>query len=347
MSVISLSPSALTEDARLAALARYDVMDTAPEEAFDRVTRLAQKIFRTKFATISLLDSDRQWFKSRQCLDVSETPRSDAICNVTIRLSKPLIVPDALADPAYARFPPVSGVPFIRFYAGAPIVTPDGYALGALCVMDTEPRSFDADEMAMLVDLAAIVVDQLELRLLADTDALTGAMSRRAFRDLANREIDLAHRHRQDFSLLALDLDHFKRINDTHGHAAGDKVLVETVKVFKTELRTSDAIARLGGEEFAIILPHTGPDAALEVAERLRRALAGRIFEAGAARFPVTASFGVVSIHDGAERLEDLLRLGDEALYRAKAEGRNCCIASTARKTADDRTRVRDSRLAV
>jgi diguanylate cyclase (GGDEF)-like protein len=328
MSVVCPSPSPGSEDARLAALARYDVMDTPPEQSFDRITRLAQKMFRASFVTVSLLDGHRQWFKSKQGLSFSETPRSEAFCDVTIRRAKPLIVPDARADPAYASLPLVTGEPFIRFYAGAPLRTPDGHILGALCVMDSEPRSLTAQEIEMLVDLADIVIDQLELRQLADTDALTGALSRRAFRDLATRELSLSRRYRRELGLLTFDLDHFKSVNDTHGHAVGDDVLVRSVDACRTELRTSDSIARLGGEEFAVLLPHTGAAAARDVAERLRRALGAQSFGAGRARFHVSASFGVASTRAGASDLDNLLRRADEALYRAKAKGRDRCVTA-------------------
>ncbi|MFC7051089.1 GGDEF domain-containing protein [Hansschlegelia quercus] len=325
MSVVCPAPSAASEDARLGALLRYDVMDTPAEQSFDRITRLAQKMFRASFVTVSLLDGHRQWFKSKQGLSFSETPRSEAFCDVTIRQATPLVVPDARADPAYASLPLVTGEPFIRFYAGAPLRTPEGYILGALCVMDREPRSLSAEEIDMLVDLSDIVVGQLQLRQLADTDPLTGALSRRAFRDLAARELSLSRRYRRELALLTFDLDYFKSINDTHGHAAGDDVLVRSVDACKAELRNSDSIARLGGEEFAVLLPHTGAAAARDVAERLRRALGAQSFGSGRGRFHISASFGVASTRAGASDLDNLLRRADEALYRAKAKGRDRC----------------------
>ncbi|RXF75604.1 sensor domain-containing diguanylate cyclase [Hansschlegelia zhihuaiae] len=314
------------EDARLAALDRYDILDTPPEETFDRITRLARRIFRTPIATVSLVDGHRQWFKSRQGLELSETSRDAAFCTVTVRQNTPLIVPDAALDPMFADNPLVTGDPRIRFYAGAPLTTPDGHALGALCVIDTVPRSFDEEDAATLMDLARIVIDELELRQLAAVDTLTGALSRRAFRDEARRALHLAARHRHDLSLAVIDLDHFKSVNDTHGHPAGDAVLARSAAAITRQLRASDAVGRIGGEEFAVVLPHADQREALEIAERLRQAIAAQTFSAGGQVFQVTASLGVATQPKGCDGdIDALLRDADAALYAAKFSGRNAC----------------------
>lgn len=313
------------EDQRLAALDRYDVLDTPREEAFDRITRLACRVFKVPIATVTLVDGHRQWFKSRQGLQADETDREPAFCNVVVQQRGPLVVEDASLDPRFAQNPFVTGEPRIRFYAGAPLISPDGHSLGALCLIDRVPRAFKDDQLASLTDLASIVVDELELRMLARTDALTGAMSRRAFRDEAGRAFDLAARHGHEISLLALDLDHFKSVNDTYGHVMGDAVLSRTVAASMRELRSSDLIARIGGEEFVAMLPHAGGQAALEVAERLRRAIAAETYRAGGATFQVSASIGVATRTRAAPDVDTLLREADAALYIAKRKGRNRC----------------------
>ena len=317
--------AAAREDARLAALARYDILDTPREEAFDRITRLAQKMFRAPMSTVSLVDGHRQWFKASCGMGARETERGPALCSVTTKRAAPLVIEDALADPAFAQNPFVTGAPHLRFYAGAPLMTPDGHVLGAFCVIDTEPRSFGAEDVAMLQDVAAIVMDELELRRLASEDVLTGALSRRAFREEAARALALAQRHDHDLSLALIDLDHFKQVNDVHGHGVGDAVLTRCVKACLGELRTSDVIGRLGGEEFAALLPHTGARAALEVTERLRAAIAAETFRSGEATFRVTASFGVATRQRGLD-VDGLLREADSALYLAKAQGRDRCV---------------------
>lgn len=315
------------EQQRLEALARYDILDTGEEESFDRITRMVRRTLKVGMSTVTFLDGHRQWFKSRQGVEICEGDRKDALCDVTIREAMPLIVPDTTQDPRFADNPLVTGAPHLRFYAGIPLRTRDGHNIGTLCAMDTQPRILTSDEIETLDDLARTVMTELELRLQASTDPLTGALSRRVFREDATRAIALAQRHRHDLSLIAFDIDHFKRVNDTHGHAVGDTVLVETIAACQAQLRRTDLIARLGGEEFCVLLPHTAQRPALEVAEKLRMRLTELVFAGEHGPFGVTASFGISSIAHHAD-LDALLQAADEALYAAKKAGRNRCIAS-------------------
>lgn len=155
------------EHERLAALRRYRILDTLPEERFDRITRLASKVFGTSIALVSLVDTDRQWFKSRVGLDASETPREYAFCAHAIHFDKPMVVTDTHQDARFRDNPLVLGGPKIRFYGGAPLITPDRRRLGTLCVIDEQPREMSAEEQEMLVEFARIVVDELEFRHLA------------------------------------------------------------------------------------------------------------------------------------------------------------------------------------
>lgn len=332
--LVDASDPATTERLRLEALQRYDILDTPAEQSFDRVTNLARKLFRMPIALVTLIDGHRQWFKSRQGLSSEETPRSSAICAVAIQSHEPLIVEDVRKDPRFADGPYVEEEPFVRFYAGAPLVTPDGHALGTLCVLDHKPRRFGPRQTEVLRQLAGVVMDEIELRVAANTDALTGALSRRAFRAEGERASHLAARHGHDISLAAIDLDHFKRVNDTYGHPAGDAVLSRCVDICLAQLRKSDFIGRLGGEEFAVLLPYSGPRAAYEVAERLRASISAETFEAGGRVFSVTASIGVVGRSAATPRLEDMIREADAALYEAKARGRNCCVLAETRDYA-------------
>jgi len=155
-------PSA-DELARLEALARYQILDTAAEAAYDELTQLAAQICGTPIALISLLDHDRQWFKSRVGLTVSETPRAIAFCDHTILQAEPLVVQDALLDERFATNPLVTGDPHIWFYAGIPLTTPDHYRIGTLSVIDRVARQLSADQMQALQVLSRQVVSQLEL----------------------------------------------------------------------------------------------------------------------------------------------------------------------------------------
>lgn len=153
-----------TESARLAALRNYGILDTPPEEAFDRITRLASRILGTPITLISLVGHDRQWFKSRVGLDVDATPRDVAFCDHTIRTPDVMVVEDARNDDRFRENPLVTGDPHIRFYAGAPLITPENHRIGTLCAVDYEPRRFSEDDVEALTDLSRMVVDELELR---------------------------------------------------------------------------------------------------------------------------------------------------------------------------------------
>ena len=316
----------IQEQERLDALDRLDILDTPSEESFDRVTRLTRRVFDVPIATITLVDGHRQWFKSRQGLSACESARGEAFCNHVIRDVRPLVVPDTLADERFVQNPHVVGEPHLRFYAGVPLRTYDGHSIGTICAMDTKPRSFDADQVNTLYDLAGIVINELELRVLATTDGLTGALSRRAFRDQLSRYFALAQRHRHDLSCIVLDLDHFKSINDQHGHPLGDRVLAETASACHEALRKSDAFGRIGGEEFAVLMPHTGLASSMTVAEKLRLAIARLRVPTASGTIRVTASFGVAAFDGSTADADVLLQRADAALYVAKNEGRNRCV---------------------
>ncbi|HYK03091.1 MAG TPA: ATP-binding protein [Thermoanaerobaculia bacterium] len=153
-----------TEHQRLAALERYGILDTSPEDGFDELVRLAAAICGTPIALISLVDATRQWFKARLGLEASETPRTASFCAYAIHESTVFVVPDATKDPRFAANPLVVGEPRIRFYAGAPLTSPDGYNLGTLCVIDSTPRSLSDDQRTALTAIARQVIAQLELR---------------------------------------------------------------------------------------------------------------------------------------------------------------------------------------
>ena len=158
-------PVPLDEPRRLIALKRYALLDTPPEEAFDRITRLAAAVLGMPISLITLLDETRQWFKSRHGLDTPWTGREVAFCSYTILDTKPMVVPDAAADVRFAANPLVTGDTNIRFYAGAPLVTPEGHVLGTLCVIDRSPHpEFSDEQRRLLQDLAELVMTEIEAR---------------------------------------------------------------------------------------------------------------------------------------------------------------------------------------
>lgn len=232
------------EAGRQAALDRYAVLDTSPDTRFDRITALVRAVFDVPIAVVSLIDRERQWFKSCDGLDVRETARGISFCTHTIRQRTPLIVADALTDARFRDSSLVTGPPHIRSYAGMPLSTPDGYNVGSLCAIDRVPRNFSPEQISMLRDFGQLVVAELELRQIAQSDFLTGALSRRAF---VARLDDAVTRHDRDAALVMFDIDHFKSINDRFGHTTGDEVLKRIAKCCNDTLRSGDSFGRLGG----------------------------------------------------------------------------------------------------
>ena len=158
------APIPRNESKRLKVLWQYEVLDTVPEEVFDDLTELAARICEAPIALISLVDEQRQWFKSKVGTDVNETSRDISFCTYAITQPDLFIVPDATLDERFANNPLVTSEPKIRFYAGAPLITPDGYSLGTLCVIDKVPRELRVEQKQALSILAHHVVSQLELR---------------------------------------------------------------------------------------------------------------------------------------------------------------------------------------
>lgn len=172
---------------------------------------------------------------------------------------------------------------------------------------------------------------EAELRRLASTDSLTGALNHGQFIHQATKALSQARHYGHALTLVMLDADHFKQVNDHHGHAAGDTVLREIVQIMQQILRDSDRVGRLGGEEFAVLLPETDSTTAQHLAERLRACIAAQCFTGLAGDFNVTASIGIASLAAQDSHLDDLLKRADQALYQAKAQGRNrVCIADHA-----------------
>ena len=157
-------PMVMNDSARVAALERYAILDTEPEQAFDDLALLASYVCKTPIALISLVDEKRQWFKSKVGISASETPREIAFCSSAIQQPDLFIVPDTLQDERFRNNPLVVSEPNIRFYAGAPLITEDGYALGTLCVVDRAPRQMTAEQKDALRALSRLVLAQMEFR---------------------------------------------------------------------------------------------------------------------------------------------------------------------------------------
>ena len=324
----------IDEEARLAALRRYEALDNGDAKPFQRIVDLVQQVLGVPMAAVTLIDTDTQWIKASLGLLRSETPRADAFCAYTIRSFGPFAVPDAHADPRFSDNPMVKGAPHVRSYLGVPLTTPDGYNIGSLCALDNEPRMFDRAQGEILAKLAEIVVEQFELQQIAKQDSMTGALTRRGFFAEVEREFLRAGRYDRPSSLMVLDVDHFKSINDRFGHAAGDAVLVSIANSCMETMRRSDIFGRIGGEEFGLLLPETDAEEAREAAERIRRKIETTIVQVGGVEVRATVSMGVVPRPASSETVATWFNEADIALYEAKQYGRNRVVVGKARRPA-------------
>jgi diguanylate cyclase (GGDEF)-like protein len=286
------------------------------------VVRLACAALETPIGAVTFIEAERQWLKSCEGADIKETPRDISFCTHTIQKNEVMVVEDATRDPRFQNNPLVTAENGIRFYAGAPITTREGFNLGALCVIDHIPRRISQRDRELLKDMAAIVVSEMELRKRVGTDALTGLYNRRFLDELGGREIVRAHREDKPLTAAFIDADKFKNINDTYGHPAGDAVLRGLGPAIRKALRSTDLLGRYGGEELVLLLPGTTLEQSVPVLERLRQEIAAmQVAELNGKQ--VTASIGAAQLAPGETTIAQVLARADGALYRAKESGRN------------------------
>lgn len=345
MDVTQVEAATAQEAERQASLDALRITDSLPEATYDAVVKLASVICGTPIALISLITRDRQWFKARLGLSLQETSREFAFCDHAIRSPDTLMeVRDASGDPRFRDNPLVTGDPNIRFYAGHPLVDSEGHALGTVCVLDRVSRQLDDSQRESLAALAEVVSGLLEARrsnLLAER-----ALADRefAYRCLQRYRSHLENRLAQDnltglltraeterrsreyaesgvigpFALAVIDVDHFKRVNDSHGHAAGDIALKQIGQVINDHVSADDIAGRYGGEEFLLVLGHGSREEILAMLERVRASVAA--LQLG---FPLTVSIGVAFGSRGQDTVETMFNRADAALYQAKEGGRN------------------------
>ena len=258
----------INEDTRLETLRALQILDSVPEERFDRLTRMAKRMFGVPISLVSLIDDDRQWFKSKRGLEADQTPRTVSFCGHTILGDEPFIVPDALKDERFKNNPLVLGEPNIRFYAGCPLRMSNGSKLATLCLIDNEPRELEQEDLQLLQDLATMAEQEIAAVQLATLDELTMISNRRGFTTLGEHALHVCRRKNWPVTFLLFDLNEFKLINDQFGHAEGDRALISFANVMRRSFRDSDVFARVGGDEFATLLTDTDESAVTLILER-------------------------------------------------------------------------------
>jgi diguanylate cyclase (GGDEF)-like protein len=339
--------------ARLEALRPYDVLDTAPEPAFDHVTRLAAQVCRTPFALLSFFDERRQWNKSNVGWNIGEIALPDSPFGEVVEGGGALlIVPDAREDEGLRANRYVTGAPSLRFLAAVPLLADSGQAVGALCVLDEAARLLDdaqVDALRMLGQQTMTLLEQRrairemtlavshrsdseeQARWQARHDMLTGLPNRTLFLERVEQALARAQVRQETagaktakegtMAVLFVDLDRFKRINDTLGHAAGDVLLREVAARFSGCLRPEDTLARLGGDEFTVLLPDVPtPGYAASVSQMMLRTLRRPVL-LGTQELHVGASIGVSMYPRDGQDAQTLLKHADIAMYQAKAKG--------------------------
>lgn len=330
-------PLGHNEAKRLQVLHDLALLKTPPDPVLDRAVALARDLFQVPIAVVTLIDAHEQWFKAQCGIAETGTPRDQAFCNWTILSDDVFVVEDASQSLLFKDNPLVKGDAHIRFYAGAPLSLDPGLRLGALCVIDTKPRSFSDEDRRRLSDLAAMVVGQLQLHRyainyakqattvwhLANQDPLTGLANRSFFQQRLEEVLARTLAQNTSASLLLIDLDNFKDVNDALGHDAGDSLLSCVAMRLGEFVRESDAVARLGGDEFGIILSDPfEPDQAYAIAGHMLARLA-EPFSYGGHIINCRASVGISTCPRDHCDASELLKDADLALYRAKALGRN------------------------
>lgn len=341
------------ENERLAALQRYRVLDSGREQAFEDLVKIARSLCGTSMGAVSLIDHDRQWFKSLQGLEGEQTDRDTSFCaHAIVEPAHLLVVENALDDARFHDNPSVADDPYIRFYAGAPLLSSDGFALGTLCVFDPVPRSLAPAQAEAMWALSRQVGRLLEMRLLmrdiarhegerdwyearlaeyydaleqtnaelseqTRTDPLTGLPNRRALAAALAELVERSDGSQPPPAVAIVDIDHFKQVNDLHGHPEGDVVLIELATVLRTQFSGRGMAARYGGEEFVILMPGTPLNQAQLQCEYLRESVS--LLPIG---LPITISIGL-AVHRPGDSPQETLRRADAALYQAKHQGRD------------------------
>jgi len=323
------STDSIFDGARLAALHDLGLLDTAPEEDFDRYTRLASELLGVPVSLVSLVDADRQFFKSATGLEETwdaarESPLSHSFCQYAVASREPLVISDARDHPLVGENLAIRDLGVVA-YAGVPLVLSDGHAVGAFCAIDGKPRRWSPRDVALLEDLAAAVRAHLDLRrTLAQStlhDRLTGLPNRALLGAQARQMLDTAGPgHEASVAAICVGIDGFRLLNEAYGAAAADRLLGQIGRRLSGALRAADMLGRLGGDVFSVIAPKIDEARALALARRLRELIVREPFAVAGQSIGGTATGGWATGRLGCSG-PDLLAQAEDTMCRAKRGG--------------------------
>ncbi|MDH3614500.1 MAG: sensor domain-containing diguanylate cyclase [Gammaproteobacteria bacterium] len=335
------SDIASTATLRLASLHSLDPFYTPLEERFERITRLAGRALAVPVAAITIVQKNRQWFKSVTGWPVTELPMSKSLCAEVIKNGESIIIEDTLNDLYLMSNPLVCNGPKFRFYAGYPLKDVDGTTIGSFCVMDVKPRKTDAEFGIALADLGEMAQTELfsaelnnaqtalvaklgESRRQAMFDPLTRLWNRRGGTDLLNAAMQEAAKYDHTLGLCLADIDDFKSVNDRFGHPVGDEVLRKVASTIVAAVRPQDVVCRYGGEEFMIIVRDVDARSCFTIANRICSGIREMPIRTRESAVETTISVGIAMRDKGdAISTEQLIERADKALYKSKDDGRD------------------------
>ncbi len=324
-----------TEDARLGALSQLGLLDTAPSEAFDRITRVASQIFGLPIAAVSLTDSDRQWFKSRVGIDHFSIPRDKAPCAQVAESSQGLVIPDLLLDPCYCDSNLANTG--VRFYAGAPLTTREGFCLGSMCVLGLEPRQASESEMACLHDLAGMVMAQIELQhAFGRVDPVSGLPNHNQFlEDLDDLAKDRPRDERR--FLVVVDVANPVQLSTAvrvMGPSFLDDMIQEAAAAIKSAIGPTRTVYHIAQTQFAFLSP---PGVEEQSYLALLAKTMANFRSSASSRFVTTSVIGVAPFVLGQAKPRDVLRIANSAVQDAHAAETKVSVYSSAQDTVHRR----------
>ncbi len=345
------APHPSDERQRLQALHDLRVVSTDRDEVLEDIVEMAAHVCGTAMAGISFVDADRQWFRTQRGFGTRGSERDRSLCGHAILAGEVFVVPDTTQDERVADAEMVEGDPHARFYAAAPLLSAEGYAIGTLCVLDRQPRALEHWQARMLQVLARQAVAHLRLnRLVGDRaeamddlhdarrnlsfmsthDTLTSLLNRQAVTERLEELVTSSAAGTTTSAIVHIDLDDFDHINDTYGHAAGDRVLVTIADRIHLGARGDDSVGRLAGDEFVVVVANAASGGPEALAKRLLRSIHVPVrFDDVELR--VTASIGIARWAPGMASAGDLLRAGSSALHEAKVRGGNRVVVHEGR----------------